>query len=88
MPDRSRQSSLAAIVEALIASLAADFEPAAQEKKQHLRIAVAPDARTLVVDSAKLHDILQKSRSRTRSTTRPTAVRSTYLPTSAMGAID
>ena len=46
-------------VQALIASLVADFEPAAQEKEQQLRIAVTPEACALVVDAAKLHDILR-----------------------------
>ncbi len=46
-------------VEALIRSLVSDFEPAATEKKQHLQVAVTREARTLVVDPAKLHDILR-----------------------------
>ena len=46
-------------VAALIESLGRDFEPMAAEKQQRLRLDVAADARTLVVDPAKLHDILR-----------------------------
>ncbi|MGH9174767.1 MAG: ATP-binding protein, partial [Vicinamibacterales bacterium] len=46
-------------VEALIAGLVTDFEPAARDKKQRLQVVVTPEARMLVVDPAKLHDILR-----------------------------
>ncbi len=46
-------------VETLIGSVAADFEAGAREKNQQLRIAVEHDARILVVDPAKLHDIVR-----------------------------
>lgn len=46
-------------VAALAHSLVADFEPTMREKQQEVRIAVAPNAATLVVDPAKLHDILR-----------------------------
>ena len=44
---------------ALVNGLAADFDGLAREKQQRLNVSVAPDARTLVVDSAKIHDILR-----------------------------
>ncbi len=43
----------------LIANLVADFESAAREKQQVLNVDIAPAARTLVVDPAKLHDIVR-----------------------------
>jgi two-component system, OmpR family, phosphate regulon sensor histidine kinase PhoR len=46
-------------VEALIKSLVADFEPLALEKRQQLRVGVSPEACSLVVDPAKLHDIIR-----------------------------
>ena len=46
-------------VAALAHSLVADFEPTMREKQQEVRIAVAPNAATLIVDPAKLHDILR-----------------------------
>jgi two-component system phosphate regulon sensor histidine kinase PhoR len=46
-------------VDALIASLIVDFEPAAQAKGQRIHKHIADDAHTLVVDAAKLHDILR-----------------------------
>jgi two-component system phosphate regulon sensor histidine kinase PhoR len=46
-------------VAALIRSLVADFEGAARDKNQQLRMSVAPDACALVVDQAKLHDIVR-----------------------------
>jgi two-component system, OmpR family, phosphate regulon sensor histidine kinase PhoR len=46
-------------VAALVGALVTDFEPAAREKRQKLQIDIAPDARMLVVDPAKLHDILR-----------------------------
>jgi two-component system phosphate regulon sensor histidine kinase PhoR len=44
---------------ALIDSVARDFEPAAAEKAQQIRIDVTPAACSLVVDPGKLHDILR-----------------------------
>ncbi|HXG89918.1 MAG TPA: ATP-binding protein [Vicinamibacterales bacterium] len=46
-------------VRAMIHSLVADFESAAHDKRQQLRIEVAPDACVLLVDPAKLHDIIR-----------------------------
>jgi two-component system phosphate regulon sensor histidine kinase PhoR len=46
-------------VAALAHGLVTDFEPTTREKEQEVRIAVAPNAATLVVDPAKLHDILR-----------------------------
>lgn len=46
-------------VHALITSLVADFENAAHEKHQTLNVNVAREACNLVVDAAKLHDILR-----------------------------
>lgn len=46
-------------VEALITSLVSDFDKAAREKDQTVRVQVAPEACNLVVDTAKLHDILR-----------------------------
>jgi two-component system phosphate regulon sensor histidine kinase PhoR len=43
----------------LINGLAADFDVAARDKQQKLTVSVAPEARTLVVDPAKIHDILR-----------------------------
>jgi two-component system, OmpR family, phosphate regulon sensor histidine kinase PhoR len=43
----------------LIADLVRDFEAAASEKQQTIRVNVHPDACAIVVDSAKLHDILR-----------------------------
>jgi two-component system phosphate regulon sensor histidine kinase PhoR len=44
---------------ALIEGVARDFEPATKAKGLQLRVRVAPVACSLVVDSAKLHDILR-----------------------------
>ena len=44
---------------ALIGNLLDDFEIAAQEKKQQLRLTVNPPAAVLMVDPAKLHDIVR-----------------------------
>jgi len=44
---------------ALISNLLDDFEIAAQEKKQQLRLTVNPPAAVLMVDPAKLHDIVR-----------------------------
>ena len=46
-------------VAALVESVAGDLEPIAAEKQQQLRLNIAPDACALVVDPAKLHDILR-----------------------------
>jgi two-component system phosphate regulon sensor histidine kinase PhoR len=46
-------------VGALIDSLVRDFEPSARAKNQSLRHSVAPAACSLVIDPAKLHDILR-----------------------------
>jgi two-component system phosphate regulon sensor histidine kinase PhoR len=46
-------------VAALAESVVRDLEPAAHVKQQHLRVNISPDACTLVVDSAKLHDIIR-----------------------------
>ncbi|HUE89390.1 MAG TPA: ATP-binding protein [Vicinamibacterales bacterium] len=44
---------------ALIESLVSDFDAAASEKQQQLRVDVAPEACTLVADPAKVHDMLR-----------------------------
>jgi two-component system phosphate regulon sensor histidine kinase PhoR len=44
---------------AIAAAIAADFEPTVREKRQFVALAVAPEARTLVADPAKLHDVLR-----------------------------
>jgi two-component system, OmpR family, phosphate regulon sensor histidine kinase PhoR len=46
-------------VGALIGSIVTDFEPVAVEKKQQLRVSVAPGVCTVVIDAAKLHDIVR-----------------------------
>ena len=46
-------------VDELLESVVRDFEPQAEVKQQQVRITVSPAARTLVVDPAKLHDILR-----------------------------
>ena len=46
-------------VQALITSLVTDFGKAAGDKRQAVRVNVAPDACQLIVDTAKLHDILR-----------------------------
>jgi two-component system phosphate regulon sensor histidine kinase PhoR len=46
-------------VGALVDSVVKDFEPAAAVKGQKLRVTIAPSATSLVVDPAKLHDILR-----------------------------
>jgi two-component system phosphate regulon sensor histidine kinase PhoR len=45
--------------QALIANLLADFEPLYQEKQQQVQVNVSPDAGVIVVDPAKLHDIVR-----------------------------
>ena len=46
-------------VRALITNIVSDFDRAAKAKNQTIRIKLAPEACNLVVDSAKLHDILR-----------------------------
>jgi len=46
-------------VEALIKNLVTDFDTAAREKQQTIRVSVAPEACSFVVDAAKLHDIVR-----------------------------
>jgi two-component system phosphate regulon sensor histidine kinase PhoR len=46
-------------VAALAASLAADFEPLARNRRQQIRVAIPPEAAHLVVDAGKLHDVLR-----------------------------
>jgi len=46
-------------IETLVHGVLADFEQTASEKGQQITAAVAPDARTLLVDSPKLHDVLR-----------------------------
>jgi two-component system phosphate regulon sensor histidine kinase PhoR len=46
-------------VTALITGLVSDFEPSATAKQQQLRMHVASDAGSLVVDATKVHDILR-----------------------------
>jgi two-component system phosphate regulon sensor histidine kinase PhoR len=46
-------------VEALAASVVADVEHVAAAKRQRVEIVVAPDARSLMSDPAKLHDVLR-----------------------------
>jgi signal transduction histidine kinase len=46
-------------VASLVESVVADLEPMASAKEQQLRLSVAPNACALVVDPAKLHDILR-----------------------------
>ena len=46
-------------VEALIRSIAADFETTAAEKQQQIETTVAPEARDLTADTTKLHDVLR-----------------------------
>ncbi len=46
-------------IQALVSSVMADFEPLIAEKHQRADAAVAPEARALVVDPAKMHDILR-----------------------------
>ena len=44
---------------ALIGTVVADFESAADDKKQRLRTTVAPEAATIVVDPGKFHDLVR-----------------------------
>jgi two-component system phosphate regulon sensor histidine kinase PhoR len=46
-------------IQALVASVLSDFEQAIAEKRQRVETAVAANARILVVDPAKMHDILR-----------------------------
>ena len=43
----------------LIGNVVADFEGTAGEKQQTIRVTIAPEAASMVVDSAKLHDVLR-----------------------------
>jgi signal transduction histidine kinase len=45
--------------EALIRSVVADFEPLALDKQLQLRVSVAPEACSVMMDASKLHDILR-----------------------------
>jgi two-component system, OmpR family, phosphate regulon sensor histidine kinase PhoR len=44
---------------ALIEAVVSDFEAAARDKQQQLRVTVAPEACTMLADSSKIHDILR-----------------------------
>jgi two-component system phosphate regulon sensor histidine kinase PhoR len=46
-------------VQALVSALVADFAPAAAAKHQTINVHISPEACALVVDAAKLHDILR-----------------------------
>jgi two-component system phosphate regulon sensor histidine kinase PhoR len=46
-------------VEGLVHGVLADFEQTAAEKRQKISATVAPEIRTLMVDPAKLHDVLR-----------------------------
>jgi two-component system, OmpR family, phosphate regulon sensor histidine kinase PhoR len=46
-------------VQAIATGVVADLEPVVQDKRQHVAITIPPDARILVSDPAKLHDILR-----------------------------
>ena len=46
-------------VVALVKSVVTDFQATTEMKKLEVRVSVEPDAATLVVDAAKLHDILR-----------------------------
>jgi two-component system phosphate regulon sensor histidine kinase PhoR len=46
-------------VQAVAASVVADFEEIVRDKRQFVSITVAPEARVLVADPAKLHDVLR-----------------------------
>ena len=46
-------------VQAIATGVVADLEPVVQDKRQRVAIVVPPDARILVADPAKLHDILR-----------------------------
>jgi two-component system, OmpR family, phosphate regulon sensor histidine kinase PhoR len=46
-------------VEGLIHGVLADFELTAGEKRQQISATIAPEVRTLLVDPAKLHDVLR-----------------------------
>jgi two-component system phosphate regulon sensor histidine kinase PhoR len=43
----------------LIGNVVADFESTASDKTQTVRVAIAPEAASMVVDPAKLHDVLR-----------------------------
>ncbi len=44
-------------VEGLLRGIANDFEPVVTQKQQTIDVVVSPDARTLITDATKLHDI-------------------------------
>jgi two-component system phosphate regulon sensor histidine kinase PhoR len=46
-------------VQAIAGGVVADLDPLVQEKRQHVQVGVPADARMLVADPAKLHDILR-----------------------------
>ncbi|MGE3273880.1 MAG: ATP-binding protein [Vicinamibacterales bacterium] len=46
-------------VDGLIRSIVADFGPLSEEKGQRVEVRITPEARTLVVDPAKLHDAVR-----------------------------
>jgi signal transduction histidine kinase len=46
-------------IQAIVTGVVADLDQVVQEKRQRIEIVVPPDARTLVADPAKLHDILR-----------------------------
>jgi two-component system phosphate regulon sensor histidine kinase PhoR len=73
---------------ALISNLLDDFEIAAQEKKQQLRLTVNPPAAVLMVDPAKLHDIVRNLVENAISTTRRKAASSTSPRISTTAAFD
>ncbi len=46
-------------VEGLVNNVLTDFEPAVRDKHQRLAATIVPEARAVVADSAKLHDVLR-----------------------------
>jgi two-component system, OmpR family, phosphate regulon sensor histidine kinase PhoR len=46
-------------IQALVASVLADFERPIAEKQQRVETAIGPDARVLIIDPAKMHDIVR-----------------------------
>ncbi|MGE0041157.1 MAG: ATP-binding protein [Vicinamibacterales bacterium] len=46
-------------VDGLVRGIVADFEPVSEGKRQRVTVTIAPEARTLVVDPAKLHDAVR-----------------------------
>ena len=43
----------------LISNVASDFDTVVRDKRLHVRTTIAPEAATLVIDPAKLHDVLR-----------------------------